>query len=206
MSSESTPSLFLPFLFSFLSLRSEVHNDLKPKKDSELKPKDRRQKLYRARSKGQHYIFEGVPYYTVKDYKEHIPAADLKSATHRKGQKRVDQMIPELEERYPNPPYLILVNPVAGRGADIVVMKKESFTLLPYEPHHAFELTNEGERSYIPYKDMKRYVKSLKKFKCKRTLVVSYQSNLWNQKIKRSYRDALARNDISIEVKGEIPL
>lgn len=179
---------------------------MKSKKDTELKPKDRRQKLYRARSKGQHYIFEGVPYYTVDDYKEHIPFAELKSKTHRKGQKRVDEMIPELEKRYPNPPYLILVNPVAGRGADIVVMKKESFTMLPYEPYHAFELTNEGKDSYIPDKDMKRYVKSLKEFKCKRTLVVSYQSNLWNQKRKRNYSDILARNKISVEVKGEIPL
>jgi hypothetical protein len=147
-----------------------------------------------------------VPYYTAKDYKEHIPFADLKSPTHRKGQKRVDQMIPELEKRYPNPPYLILVNPVAGRGADIVVMKKESFTMLPYEPYHAFELTNEGKRSYIPAKDMKRYVKSLKKFKCKRTLVVSYQSNLVNLKTGLDYNYVLDKNDISVAIKGEIPL
>jgi predicted DNA-binding WGR domain protein len=85
-------------------------------------------------------------------------------------------------------------------------MKKESFTLLPYEPYRAYELTNEGQNSYIPYKDMKRYVKSLKKFKCRRTLVVSYESNLWNQKRKKGYRDLLAKNDISVEVKGEIPL
>lgn len=183
-----------------------MHNDLKPKKDSELKPKDIRQKLYRARSKGQNFIFNGVPYYTVKNYKEHIPSAELKSKTHRKGQKRVDQMIPELEKEYPNPPYLILVNPVAGRGADIVVMKKEPFTILPYEPYHAFELTNEGKYSYIPDKDMKRYVESLRKFKCKRTLVVSYQSNLWNKKRKLHYSGALAKNKISVEVKGEIPL
>ena len=180
---------------------------LRAKDLDELKPKERRQKIRRMRQKGQSKIIKGVPYYDIDHYKEHvkIPEKYSKARNFRKAQKRVDAMVEELSRKYHEPEYKVWVNPATGRGADIVVEKRDSSSS-KYKPYEVYELTNYTKDGYISEKDMERYVKTLKRFNCKRKLIVSYEENLYNKKTKTDYRKLLQRNRIEVEVKGEIPL
>jgi hypothetical protein len=182
---------------------------LKAKKLKELKQKEREQKLRRMKQKGQKRIFKGVPYYDMDNYKKHME--DPKSLTHNesvnieKGQKRVDATLEELAKKYPTPEYRIWANPATGRGADIVVEKKDDASFR-YKPYEVYELTNYTRTGYISQDDIERYQDTLKQFNCKRKLVVSYEDNLFNRRTKADYRKQLEKNGIEVEVKGEIPL
>ena len=115
----------------------------------------------------------------------------------KKAEKMILYLIREFKRKYPSSKgYQVYVNEVVEKGIDMLITRYNI-------PRIALEVTNYSRDSYIPEKDINRYVKNLRKWECKRRLVITYTSNIYNRKTKESYKPLLDKNKIKVWIRPE---
>jgi len=161
-----------------------------------------------SRARREPYISvwrNGVKYIPVWSFIVHTPQDLGEKALINwiKGLKAQLKLTRELFKKYPRPNYRIFLNPVEGKGVDILVTKDVNGEYLDYM---AIEVTNYSKDSYISKRDINRYIKNLTKFdykKCQRILVVSYLSNLSHKKL-GNWDTRLYRHHIKVWKRKEV--
>lgn len=166
-----------------------------------LRPWKRRSK--RRIKKGYSFAvtYNNTTFVKAEEFKElKLPKNTKRKATYynlKKAEKMILYLIRELKRNYSTSKgYQIYVNEVVEKGIDILITKYNI-------PKIAIEVTNYSKGSYIPEKDINRYIKNLNEWSCKRRLVVTHISNLYNRKKKYSYKPLLEKNNIRVWIRPE---
>lgn len=162
----------------------------------------RKYKLHRMRKKGIPFMYNGIPFYPLSQFLRLAPSYMAKwitqgknPTTYGKGLKGVMASIPILQRQYPSPTYQVYINPVEGRGVDVLVMKNAI-------PYAVYEITNYDPRVYMNARTRNRYLTEFKKWECERYLVVSFLSSLKNKKTRQNYSHMFKKLNVTIIPRG----
>jgi len=147
------------------------------------------------------YTYQGTTFVLADEFKQlKLPKNSKTKVSYynlRKAEKMILYLIKDLKRKYPfSKGYQILVNEVVEKGIDILITRYNT-------PVVAIEVTNYSEDSYIPEKDIKRYIHNLAQWNCKRKLVITYKSNLYNRKKGYWYQPLLVKYKIGIWIRPE---
>lgn len=162
-----------------------------------------RQRTRRRHKKGYSitYTYQNTTFVLSEEFKQlKLPKNSKTKASYynlRKGEKMILLMIDDLRKKFPlSKGYQVLVNEVVEKGVDMLVIQYNT-------PVLALEVTNYSENSYIPLKDLQRYINNLTQWSCKRVLVVTYRSNLFNPKTSTWYYPILKKYNIKVWIRPE---
>jgi hypothetical protein len=142
------------------------------------------------------YTCDGYSFVPLSVYEKHFADLPVVITSWEVGLLRVNEWIPILKDAYPpSKGYSVYINPVYGVGVDVLVKKNGM-------PYTVIELTNYNKKSYLSFKDVKRYIANLNywdKYNAHKVLVVSFPENLKNKK-QPDLWEQFPTNNISIKV------
>jgi hypothetical protein len=184
----------------------EFYFDIKPKSLSfGIKTSTSKYVLCRARRKGIPFIFDNVPLLPINEFEKRFqpiianPSSFPK--TYLTGLKGVFRELPILRANYPRKDeFSIYVNPISGRGIDVLVLKEG-------EPEAVYEITNYASTSFLSDDTVNRYLNNLNRFvkydSCKRYLVASFEANFYDKKLQVNHKVNFKNAGVDIIIRGK---
>jgi hypothetical protein len=109
--------------------------------------------------------------------------------------------LPILRATYPRKDYFsICVNPISGRGVDVLVLKEG-------EPEAVYEITNYASTSFLSDATVNRYLTNLGRFvkyaRCERYFVASFDANLYDKKLQVDHVNDFRNAGVNVVIRGK---
>lgn len=161
--------------------------------------------LCRARKKGIPFIFDNIPLLPIDKFEKRFQPILANPGSFPKtyfvGLKGVFRELPILKTKYPRKDYFsIYVNPISGRGVDVLVLKEG-------EPEAVYEITNYASASFLSDETVSRYLTNLGRFikyaRCERYFVASFDANLYDRKLQVDHTNDFKNDGINVLIKGK---
>jgi hypothetical protein len=161
--------------------------------------------LCRARKKGILFIFDNIPLLPMAEFEKRFQSIIANPGsfpkTYLTGLKGVFRELPILRAQYLRKDYFsIYVNPISGRGIDVLVFKEG-------EPEAVYEITNYASTSFLDDDTVTRYLTNLSRFvkyaRCERYLVASFDANLYDRKLQVDHTNDFKNVGVKVTIKGK---
>jgi hypothetical protein len=161
--------------------------------------------LCRARKKGIPFIFDNIPLLPIAKFEERFQPIIANPGSFPKtyliGLKGVFREFPDLRTKYRRKDsFSIYVNPISGRGVDVLVLKEG-------EPEAVYEITNYASTSFLSDETVTRYLTNLGRFikyaKCERYFVASFDANLYDRKLQVDHMNDFENAGVKVLIRGK---